>query len=254
MSSSLRLVLVGLTLLQGAHAATPPPPLPLTVFAAASLTDVLPEIATAWRADGGTDVRFSFGATSRLVPQVIEGAPADALVSADEAWMDKLNEAGKVELGTRAILARNSLVFVVPADAAQVPAAPSDLPGTMKKIALAGENVPAGKYAKAALETLNVWAAVAPHVVRAEDVRLTLRWVSGADADGGVVYRTDAKADPAVKIAFEFPADSHAPIVYPAAVVKGSARAKDAARFLEFCRGVKARAIFEKHGFLPPTP
>ncbi len=254
MTSSLRLVLVWLALLQGAHAATQPPPTPLTVFAAASLTDVLPEIAMAWRADGGTDVRFSFGATSKLVPQVTEGAPADVLVSADEAWMDKLNEAGKVEPRTRVILARNSLVFVVPADAAKAPAAPGELPGTMKKIALAGENVPAGKYAKAALETSRVWAAVEPHVVRAEDVRLTLKWVSGGDADGGVVYRTDARADPAVKIAFEFPEASHAPIVYPAAVVTGSAQAKDAARFLEFCRGAKARAILEKHGFLPPTP
>ena len=229
-------------------------PAPLTVFAAASLTDVLPEIAAAWKAGGGAEVRFSFGATSKLVPQIIEGAPADALVSADEAWMDKLNDAGKVEPGSRAALARNTLVLIVPKDAAKIPASATDLPGELRKIALAGENVPAGKYAKAALEGAKVWTAVEPRVVRGEDVRLTLKWVSGGDADGGIVYRTDAKADPSVKVAFEFPEGSHAPIVYPAAVVKGSARAADAARFLEFCRGAKARPLFEKHGFLPPTP
>jgi molybdate transport system substrate-binding protein len=232
----------------------PASPAPLTVFAAASLTDVLPEIATAWKADGGAEVRFSFGATSKLVPQVIEGAPADVLVSADEAWMDKLNEAGKMEPGSRVVLARNELVFVVPKQAAAAPKSASELPGTLKKIALAGENVPAGKYAKSALEKAGVWAAVEPRVVRGEDVRLTLRWVSGGDADGGVVYRTDAMADSSVKVAFAFPAASHAPIVYPAAVIKGTARAADAARFLAFCRSAKARAMMEKHGFLLSTP
>jgi molybdate transport system substrate-binding protein len=256
--TALRLVIAGCGLLPGvfarSDAATQAPPAPLTVFAAASLTDVLPELAAAWRADGGADVRFSFGATSKLVPQIVEGAPADVLVSADEAWMDRLNEAGRVEPGSRAVVARNALVFVVPADAAKAPASAGELPGTLKTIALAGENVPAGKYAKAALETLKVWTAVEPRVVRAEDVRLTLKWVASGDADGGVVYSTDANADKTVKIAFAFPEETHAPIVYPAAVVKGSARVKDAARFLEFCRGAKARPIFEARGFLPPTP
>jgi molybdate transport system substrate-binding protein len=225
-----------------------------TVFAAASLTDVLPEVAAAWRAEGGGEVRFSFGPTSKLVPQVIEGAPADAVVGADEAWMERLEGAGKCEKAARVILARNALVFVVPADAPTVPASAKDLPGAMKRIALAGENVPAGKYAKAALTSEGVWAAVEPRVVRGEDVRLTLRWVSGGDADGGVVYATDAKSDAKVRVAFAFPAASHPPIVYPAAPVKGSANAAEAARFLEFCRGPKGRPIFERRGFLPPLP
>jgi molybdate transport system substrate-binding protein len=223
---------------------------PMTVFAAASLTDVLPQIAAAWEAEGGPKVRFSFGATSKLVPQVIEGAPADLLVSADEAWMARLVDAGKAAAGSSISLARNRLVFVVPSGAASVPKSASDLPGALQKIALAGEAVPAGKYAKAALEAAQVWTAASRRIVRAEDVRLTLRWVSGGDADGGIVYRTDAKADPSVKVAFEFPENSHPPIVYPAAVVQGSARAADAARFLEFCRGAKARSLFERHGFL----
>lgn len=233
-----------------AMAATPA----LTVFAAASLSDVLPEIAAAWKDDGGPEVYFSFGATSKLVPQVIEGAPADILVTADEAWMDKLNDAGLVQPGSPVILARNTLVFIVPSDGAASPVSPAELPGELKKIALAGENVPAGKYAKAALAKANVWTAVEPRVVRAEDVRLTLRWVAGGDAAGGIVYGSDAKADPSVNVAFVFAADSHPPIVYPAAVIKGSPRAAVAARFLEFCRRAKARTLFEKHGFLSPTP
>lgn len=229
-------------------------PARVTVFAAASLVDVLPELAAAWKSDGGGEVTFSFGPTSKLVPQILEGAGADALVSADEAWMDKLAAGGKVELSTRAILARNELVFVVPAGSAEAPLSAAGLPGALRRIALAGENVPAGKYAKAALESAGVWAAVEPRVVRGEDVRLTLRWVSGGDADGGAVYATDAKAEPRVRVAFAFPPASHPPIVYPAAAVRDAAHAKEAARFLEFCRGPKGRAILERHGFLPPTP
>jgi molybdate transport system substrate-binding protein len=227
------------------------------VFAAASLTDVLPEVAKAWREEGGGEVRFSFGSTSKLVPQVIEGAPADALVSADVPWIERLEASGKSEAATRTVVARNALVFVVPAGAeaapAQaVPAKATDLPGDLARIALAGENVPAGKYARAALEKAGVWAAVAPRVVRGEDVRLTLRWVAGADADGGVVYATDAKSDPKVRVAFTFPADDHPPIVYPATPIRGAKQAEEASRYLAFCRGPKGRAVFERHGFLPP--
>ncbi len=227
---------------------------PLTVFAAASLKDVLTEVAGAWKADGGVEVRFSFAATSKLVPQVIEGAPADVLVSADEAWMDKLVAAGRAEPGSRVTLARNTLVFIVPVESARPPTSASQLPGPLQKIALAGENVPAGTYARAALEKANVWAAVAPRVVPAVDVRLALKWVALDEVDGGIVYRTDAIADRRVKVAFEFSAGSHVPIVYPAAVVRGSARRADADRFLAFCRSVQALAIFGKHGFLPAAP
>jgi molybdate transport system substrate-binding protein len=226
----------------------------LTVFAAASLTDVLPEIARAWREDGGGEVRFSFGPTSKLVPQVIEGAPADALVSADVAWIERLEAGGKSDRAARVVLASNALVFVVPRGAGASPASAKDLPGAMKRIALAGENVPAGKYAKAAIESAGTWAAVEPRIVRGEDVRLALRWVAGADADGGVVYATDAKAESRVEVAFVFPPDGHPPILYPAAPVEGSANASEAARFLEFCRGPRARPAFERHGFLPPSP
>ncbi len=139
----------------------------ITVYAAASMTDALGEIAKAWRAESGVGVTFSFGATSKLVPQIKEGAPADALVSADEAWMDKLVEAGNADTASRVIIARNELVFIVPAGAAKVPASSADLPGDLQLIALAGENVPAGTYAKTSLEKADVWAAVQPRVRRA---------------------------------------------------------------------------------------
>jgi len=223
----------------------------LVVFAAASLTDVLPEVAEAWKAEGGLDVTFAFGATSKLVPQILEGAPADVLISADEAWMDKLTAGGKADAASRVVLARNELVFVVPVGAATPPGGPRELPGPLGKIALAGEHVPAGKYAKASLEHAGVWAAVAPRVVRADDVRMTLKWVSAGEADGGIVYRTDARADPKVVVAFAFPADTHPPITYPAAAVTGSPRAADAARFLAFCRGPTAQARFGRRGFGP---
>lgn len=237
---------------RGAPAGASPPP--LTVFAAASLTDVLPEIATAWEANGGVPVRFSFAATSKLVAQVIEGAPADVVVTADEDWMRQLEASAGLEPGSRTVLARNELVFVVASDVSRAPTAAAELPGALRRIALAGEHVPAGKYAKTALERAGVWTRVAPRVVRADDVRLALRWVSSGEAEGGVVYRTDARADAGVRTAFAFPPDPAAPIVYPAGTVRGAARAADAARFLAFCRGETARGVFARHGFLPPEP
>jgi molybdate transport system substrate-binding protein len=128
------------------------------------------------------------------------------------------------------------------------------LPGSLKRIALAGENVPAGRYARAALEQTGVWAAVRPRVVPGDDVRLTLRHVSGGDAEGGIVYATDARGTAQVRVAFTFPVDSHPPIVYPGAPMRASPRAAEAARFLEFCRGPTARAIFARFGFLPGAP
>lgn len=226
----------------------------VVVFAAASLSDVLGEVAAGWTPQSGVDVSFSFGPTSKLVPQIEQGAPADALFSADEAWMKRLADAGKVDEASRAVVARNELVFVVPQRAAEAPASPAALPGALRSIALAGENVPAGKYARAALEHAGVWAAVRPRVKPGEDVRLTLRLVATDEVDGGVVYRTDALAEPRVRVAFAFPAASHPPIVYPAAAVAGAAQRDAAARFVAHCRGPQAQAVFRKHGFAPPTP
>lgn len=237
---------------RGATARAAPPP--LTVFAAASLTDVLPAIVTAWQASDEGPVRFSFGATSKVVRQVIEGAPADVVITADEDWMRRLEVSAGVEPGSLTVLARNELVFVVANEVREAPASAAELPGALRRIALAGEHVPAGRYAETALERAGVWERVAPRVVRADDVRLALRWVSIGDVEGGVVYRTDAWADPGVRTAFAFAPDPAAPIVYSAAVVRGAARAADGSRFLAFCRSDAARAVLARHGFLPPGP
>jgi molybdate transport system substrate-binding protein len=226
----------------------------IRVFAAASLVDVLPEVAKAWQADGGGEVVFSFGPTSKLVPQVQQGAPADALVSADVAWMDSLESSGHAERAARVVLARNELVFVVPEDAKDAAKKLTDLPGAYERIALADENVPAGRYARAAFQKVEIWQAVKPKVKTAEDVRMTLRYVATGETQAGVVYATDAQAERKVKVAFVFPPDTYPPVVYPAAPIKGAREAAEAARFLEYCRGRKAQSLFALRGFLPPTP
>lgn len=227
-------------------------PAPVTILAAASLTDALPEAAAAWRAAGGEEVRFGFGASSRIVPQVLEGAAADGVVSADEAWIGKLVAGGKADAADVVRVARNELVLVVPADRADPPTDPTGLRTTVRRLALAGEQVPAGAYARAALARAGVTDLAPPWVVTAEDVRLALRWVALGEADAGIVYRTDARAEPRVKVAFAFPAGSHPPIVYPAAPVRGAARADAARRFVRFLAGPAGQAVLARHGFVPP--
>jgi molybdate transport system substrate-binding protein len=157
--------------------------------APASLTDVLPEVA-AWKAEGGLDVARS---SARQQTRAADPLGRACRRPGEPTRRDGLAAAGgKADGASSAVLARNELVFVVPVGASQPPTGPAALPGPLGKRALAGENVPAGKYAKAALEHAGVWAAVAPRVVRADDVRMTLKWVSAGEADGGVVYRTDA--------------------------------------------------------------
>jgi len=224
----------------------------LTVFAAASLVDVLPKVAAAWKEAGGGQVRFSWGATSKLVPQVIDGAPADLLFSADEAWMDRLDSAGMVEPGTRTLVAGNRLVVVVPASGRAVVEEPDDLAGpAVGSIALAGETVPAGRYGKAALSSLGIWPAVESKIRWGDDVRVALRWAALDETDAAIVYRSDAIAEPRVRIALELPESSHPAIVYPAAVVRGSPRADAARQLLEFSGSPAARIIFEGDGFAP---
>lgn len=228
---------------------------PLLIAAAASLSGVLPEVGRAWTKTSGVKVEFTFDATSRLARQISEGAPLDALISADEEWMDALSKEGKIAPETRADLLTNRLVAVVPAKDGSALAGPRDLAAAgVKHLALAGEAVPAGKYARAALESTGLWSAVEPKVVRAEHVRAALRWVSSGEAEAGIVYATDAAGEPKVKVAFVFPATSHPPIVYPAAAVKNSAHAAQAAAFLTFCRGPEAIALFKAAGFGAAAP
>jgi len=225
---------------------------PVTVFAAASLTDSLKQVADAYKAMTGRTVTLSFGASSTLARQVEQDAPADIFVSADTGWMDYLQKEGRIATNTRRNLLGNRLVLIAAPVAKPAPriAPHFDLAGALRggRLAIADPaSVPAGKYAKAALISLGVWDSVSSKVAAAENVRVALEYVARGEAPYGIVYATDAKAAPAVRVVGIFPKDSHPPIVYPAALVKTAS--PDAKAFLDFLGSAQARAIFERAGF-----
>lgn len=226
-------------------------PRELLIVAAASLADVLPAIAEEWSSDGPVAARFSFDATSRLAMQVVSAAEADVFVSADDRWMRWLEDQGAVEVGTARMVARNELVAIVPRGS-QTPAGPDDL-AQHDRIALGGENVPAGRYARAALTATGVWDDVEGRIVSGGSVRGVLEWVARAEVPVGVVYRTDALAEPGVKIAFSFGRASHPPIQYWAAPVISSADPRAARSFVDFVAGPDGEEIFLASGFAPAT-
>jgi molybdate transport system substrate-binding protein len=240
----LRRFLAGLLLtasVAAAHAQT-------LVFAAASLKNALDEVAATYP----PKPVVSYGASSALARQIESGAPADVFISADLDWMDHVEKKGLLAPGTRKALLGNRLVLIAPAkEPVKLQPAPGfPISSHLKngRIALAEpSSVPAGKYAKAAFETLGVWDQVAGKVAAAENVRAALLLVARGEARLGVVYQTDANAEPNVMVAGVFPAGSHPPIVYPVAALKGAKAG--AAPFLEFLSRPQARAIFEKHGF-----
>ena len=230
------------------------PAAPVTVFAASSLTDSLNTVASAYQAKTGIKVTLSFGASSTLARQIEQGARADLFLSADIDWMDYLQKKGLIADATRKDLLGNRLVLIAAADAKPAPRiAPGfDLAGALgdRRLALADPaSVPAGRYAKAALTSLGVWDKIAPKVAQAENVRVALEYVARGEAPYGIVYATDAKVAPKLRIAGVFPESSHPPIVYPAALTKTASLGAKA--FLEFLGGAQARAIFEKAGFIP---
>ena len=226
---------------------------PVIVFAAASLKESAEKVAAAWKAAGGTDVTFSFAGSSALAKQIEEGAPANVFISADLKWMDHLDKAGSVKAETRVNLLGNRIVLVAPKDSS---AATTIAPGFPLAALLGNERlamanvdaVPAGTYGKAALENLGVWESVKDKVAQAENVRAALLLVSRAEAPLGIVYETDAKVDPGVKILDRFPEDSHPAIVYPAALTTDSENPR-AAEFLAYLQGADAHAIFTAAGF-----
>ena len=192
-------------------------------------------------------MRFSFAATSRLAPLALQ-ADADLLVTADQKWMDWIVE--RRGAGARGVvpLLGNSLVVVVPATVAAPPRALAEL-GALPRLALAGESVPAGRYARAALEAAGAWDAVAARVVRGESVRSALEWVARGEAAAGVVYRTDVATHPGVRLAFEIPASVTPAIVYPAAVLTSAPHPEAARAFLAFLQSDPARELFAGAGF-----
>jgi molybdate transport system substrate-binding protein len=226
---------------------------PLTVLAAASLKGSLDTIAAGFEKSGGPKVRISFAASSALARQIEAGAPADVFISADLEWMDYLAKRGLIAEASRANLLANELVLIAPRNSnVTLRISPGfDIAATLGpgRIALANpESVPAGKYAKAAFTSLGVWDSIARKVAGTDNVRAALALVSRGEVPLGVVYRTDALADPGVRVIDAFPAGTHPPVVYPAGAVKGAKEA-DARRFLDYLRAPAAHAVWEKAGF-----
>lgn len=224
----------------------------LTVFAAASMADVLTEIGQAFEAKTGVHVRFSFAASSALARQVESGAPADVFVSADIDWMDYLEQRSLIDKATRRDVAGNRLVLIAPQDSrVDLKIAPGfELLRALGAGRLAtGDpaSVPVGRYARDALMSLGVWQQVESRLVPAENVRVALAYVSRGEVPLGIVYQTDALIDAKVKVIDVFPENTHPAIVYPAAA---TARAKpEAASFVAYLGDDDARALFSKYGF-----
>lgn len=225
----------------------------LTVFAAASLKEALDDAAAAYRKQTGVPVRVSYAASSALARQIEQGAPADVFFSADLEWMDYLQQRNRLDVATRRSLLGNRLVLIAPrASKAQV-----DLRRPATLLAALGDGrlavgqtrtVPAGKYAKASLESLSLWNGVRPRLAESESVRAALMLVARGETPLGIVYASDAKSEPDVRVVATFPEDSHPPIVYPVAALRG-ARAAQAARFVQWLASPAADALFTKRGF-----
>lgn len=233
----------------------PAPAAPLNVFAAASLKDAMDEAGATWKRRSGQEVRGAHAASSALARQIEQAAPADVFISADSDWMDWLQQRKLIDAASRRDLLGNTLVLIAPAASKAKPLAlrkgSNLLPllGKDGRIALAlTASVPAGKYAKAALTSLGMWDALESRTAEAENVRAALLLVSRGEAPLGVVYASDAKADPGVRVLATFPTTSHPPIVYPVARIAAS-RNPQAAAFVQWLRSREAAAIFRKHGF-----
>jgi molybdate transport system substrate-binding protein len=226
----------------------------ITVFAAASLKNALDAVAAAYKAKTGVELRISYAGSMALAKQIDSGAPAEVFVSADEASMDYLAGKNLIQPESRTNLLGNSLVVVAPRSSKL-----EKLPFTKEAFAAAigsgkiatGDpaSVPVGKYAKAALEKLGLWALAEPNFAFTDNVRTALTFVSREEAPLGIVYTTDAKSDPKVKIVATFPASSHPPIIYPVALTS-TAKSDGAAKLLAFLKGKEAKAIFVEQGFL----
>jgi molybdate transport system substrate-binding protein len=225
----------------------------LVVFAAASLKNALDAASAQWQKETGKKAVISYAASSALAKQIEQGAPAQMFISADLDWMDYLAGKSLIKADTRSNLLGNRIVLIAPKDKA-----PSvDIKAGFDLAKVLGEgrlsmanvdSVPAGKYGKAALEKLGVWQSVSGKIAQAENVRAALLLVSRGEAPAGIVYQTDAAADPNVKIIGTFPEDTHPPIIYPIALTAGASH-PDATAFLAYIRSAKARPVFEAQGF-----
>ncbi|AKM32529.1 molybdate ABC transporter substrate-binding protein [Pandoraea faecigallinarum] len=247
---SLGIAAVGASLLFSGHTAAQ------QVFAAASMKDALDDLSAAYTKETGKKPVLVYGASSTLARQIEKGAPADVFISADQDWMDYAQKHDLIDTGTRRNLLGNELVLIAPAtttgDVDLRSGTDLDAKIGNGKLAMGDPaHVPAGLYGKAALEKLGIWPKVQGKVAAADNVRNALLLVARGEAPYGIVYKTDANAEKRVRIAGTFPADSHAPIVYPVAVTKQANRA-DADPFYKFLLTPAAQATFQRFGFSRP--
>ena len=231
---------------------------PARIYAASSLTNAVTDIGTAWKAAGHEQPVLVFGASSALAKQVEAGAPADVFISADLTWMDYLQQRDRIAAGSRSSLLGNTLVLIAPKGKAfEVKTERGfDLAGAFKGKLCTGEPgvVPVGTYAREALLSLGWWDKVSSRIVGTDDVRTALAFVERGECLLGIVYATDAAISSKVEVVASFPAGSHKPVIYPAALVKGG-RA-EGGEFLQYVRtSPEAAKIFRKYGFkLLSTP
>jgi molybdate transport system substrate-binding protein len=254
----------GLALLAAAALAACAPRRPgasvsIDLFAAASLREVLDAAVAEHRRRSGRIVRTTYAGSAQLARQIAQGAPADLFISADVAWMDWLDQRGLIEASARRNLAGNRLVLVVPASRAGDVVdltVPNALAGRLGdgRLAIAEAAVPAGRYGREALIRLNLWPGVRGRLAPAADVRAALALVARDEVPLGLVYATDARVEPRVRVVADLPAASHAPIVYPGAPVRrrdGAGDPEGARAFLDVLAGAEGQALFRRFGFAP---
>jgi molybdate transport system substrate-binding protein len=222
------------------------------VFAAASLKNAMDDVIKAFTVRTHSPARASYGASSALARQIEQGAPADVFVSADVDWMDYVAQRNLIVLTSRRNLLSNHLALIAPADSKTAlkiaPGMPLAAALGSGRLAIAGPDVPAGRYGQAALTALGVWPSVEGKLARAENVRAALAFVARGETPLGIVYDTDVKVEPKVRIVGLFPDAIHPPIIYPAAIVAASHNPGNAG-FMRFLEGREAAAIFHRYGF-----
>lgn len=254
------LMLLAATVLTGCTPRRGAGPPPIDLFAAASLREVLDALAAEHLRRTGRTVRATYAGSAQLAQQIARRAPADLFVSADEAWMDWLDERGLVETATRRRIAGNDLVLIAPVGSTD---APMDMTSAIAlerrlgdgRLAMADVSVPAGRYGQQALAHLGLWSSVEYRLAPGDSVRAALALVARGEVPLGVVYATDAHAEPRVRVLANFPAASHVPIVYPAARLRRSSGGGDAVAaqaFLDLMSSAEGQVVFGRFGFTRP--
>lgn len=227
----------------------------LVLSVAVSMKEAVEEVGRRFAGPRGVTLRYNFGASGELQKQIEAGAPVDVFISAGIRQMDELERQGLLVPGTRRVFAGNILIAIKPAATAQDLSGPSDLlDRRVQRIALGNpRTVPAGQYAEESLRALGLWERLRPRLIFGENVRQVLDYVSRGEVQVGIVYATDAltRTD-RVRLAFPFPEDTHSPIVYPAAVVKGGRHPDVARAFVDLLAGPEGQAVLRRLGFEPP--